>query len=260
MAYSSIRYGVERAVATITLNRPEVRNALADDMVPELSDAFATAKAEPAVRVIVLTGAGDQAFCAGADLGSFSDRASDLDRHFRRRRLAELYIAINATGKPVIARVNGHALAGGLGLAVACDLVYAADHAELGMPEVHVGVWPMMIMAIIARNIGRKAMMEMMLTGERIPAAEAARIGLINRALPAAELDRHVREVAEKLAAKSPLVLKLGLEGFYAMADLPYEAALAYLENQLSLLTLSEDTREGTRAFLEKRAPTFKGR
>jgi len=229
-------------------------------MVGELLDAFASARTDPDVRVIVLTGAGDQAFCAGADLGSFSDRSSDLDRHLRRRRLADLYVAINGTGKPVIARINGHALAGGLGLAVSGDLAYAADHAEFGMPEVNVGVWPMMIMAIIARNIGRKAMMELMLTGERISAAEGARIGLINRAVPAAELDRHVGDIAQRLAAKSPLVLKLGLEGFYAMDDLPYEAALAYLQNQLSLLTLSEDTREGTRAFLEKRAPTFKGR
>lgn len=257
--YASIRYGVEDAVATITLNRPDIRNALAGDMVPELQNAFAAARDDPAVRVVVLTGTGDQAFCAGADLATFTDQASELERHFRRRRLADLMVAINATGKPTIARVNGHALAGGLGLAVACDLAYAADHAQFGMPEINVGVWPMMVMAVLVRSIGRKALMELMLRGERISAAEAARLGLINRALPAAELDPHVRQVAQRLATRSPLVLKLGLEAFYAMDDLPYEAALAYLQNQLALVTLSEDAKEGTRAFLEKRAPTFKG-
>lgn len=258
--YASIRYGVEDAVATITLNRPDIRNALAGDMVPELQNAFAAARDDPAVRVVVLTGTGDQAFCAGADLATFTDEASELERHFRRRRLADLRVAINATGKPTIARVNGHALAGGLGLAVACDLAYAADHAQFGMPEINVGVWPMMVMAVLVRSIGRKALMELMLRGERISAAEAARLGLINRALPAAELDQHVRQVAQRLATRSPLVLKLGLEAFYAMDDLPYEAALAYLQNQLALVTLSEDAKEGTRAFLEKRAPVFKGR
>ncbi len=260
MSYANILCRVDRSVATITLNRPEVRNALADEMVPELQAAFASARDDQAVRVIILTGAGEQAFCAGADLGSFSDQRTELERHFRRRRLADLLVAINATGKPTIARVNGHALAGGLGLAVACDLAYAADHAQFGMPEVNVGVWPMMIMAVIARNVGRKAMMELMLTGQRISAVEAVRIGLINRAMPLADLDAHVQKIAQELAAKSPLVMKLGLEAFYAMDDLPYEDALAYLQDQLSVLTLSEDAKEGTRAFLEKRAPSFKGR
>lgn len=260
MAYGSILYGVERAVATITLNRPDIRNALAGDMVPELLAAFAAAREDAAVRVIVLTGAGEQAFCAGADLASFSDPATELERHFRRRRLADLMVAINASGKPTIARINGHALAGGLGLVVACDLAYAADHAQFGTPEISVGVWPMMIMAVLVRNIGRKALMELMLTGQRIGAADAVRMGLINRAMPLAQLDQHVNEVAQGLAARSPLVTRLGLEAFYAMDDLPYEEALAYLQSQLSVLTLSEDTREGTRAFLEKRAPTYKGR
>ncbi len=260
MAYGSILYRVERAVATITLNRPDLRNALAGDMVPELLQAFAAAREDPAVRVIVLTGAGEQAFCAGADLGSFSDQATELERHFRRRRLAELLVAINATGKPTIARINGHALAGGLGLAVACDLAYAADHAQFGMPEINVGVWPMMIMALLIRNIGRKALMELMLTGRRIAAADAVRMGMINRAMPLSELDAQVNEVAQGLVNKSPLVTRMGLEAFYGMDDLPYEEALAYLQGQLSVLTLSEDTREGTRAFLEKRTPTYKGR
>ena len=209
--------------------------------------------------MIVLTGAGNT-FCAGADLQSFRSEMSELDRYFQRRGLGELLMDMTQLGKPTIARVNGHALAGGLGLAVACDLGIASLDAQFGIPEVNVGLWPMLIMASVFRNLPRKAAMELILTGRRISAEEAARLGVVNRAVPAERLDAEVDALAQELARKSPLGMRLGLEAFYRMQDMSYPAALAYLENQLALLGLSEDLKEGVSAFFEKREAHFTGR
>jgi enoyl-CoA hydratase/carnithine racemase len=257
--FKQLLYGRDGALATITINRPESRNALSTATVIELRQAFQEAKQAVDVRVIVLTGAG-KVFCAGADLQAFRSEKSDLDRYFDRRHLADLFVEMTELGKPTVARVNGHALAGGFGLALACDLVIASDEAEFGMPEVNVGVWPMMIMAIVFRNLPRKAGMELMLTGKRIDATEAVRIGAINRAVPAAQLDGAVQEVARELALKSPLGMRLGLEAFYRSSDMSYPAAMAYLQDQLALLALSDDLKEGVTAFFEKRPPRFTGR
>ena len=259
MAFKHLLSGRRGAVATITINRPDDRNSLSTETVSELRDALARAKGDPQVRVIVITGAG-RIFCAGADLNTFRREQPELDRYFQRRQLADLFLEMTELGKPTVARVNGHALAGGFGLVAACDLAIAVDDAQFGMPEVNVGVFPMLIMAIVFRNLPRKAAMELMLTGKRIDAAEAARLGLVNRHVPAERLDAEVDTLADELAKKSPIGMKLGLEAFYKMQDMSFPSATAYLQDQLALLSLSDDLKEGVTAFFEKREPRFTGR
>jgi len=257
--FKHLLYGRRGAVATITINRPDNRNALSTETVGELRVALQQAKGDALVRVIVLTGAG-KVFCAGADLNSFRSEQPELERYFQRRQLADVFLEMTELGKPMIARVNGHALAGGFGLVAACDLAIAADEAQFGMPEVNVGLFPMMIMAIVFRNLPRKAAMELMLTGKRIDAAEAARLGLINRHVPAEQLDAEVDALAGELAKKSPIGMKLGLGAFYKMQDMSFPSAIAYLQDHLALLSLSDDLKEGVTAFFEKREPRFTGR
>jgi enoyl-CoA hydratase len=249
-------------VATVTLNQPEKRNPLSPAMVRDLAAALAWCRAEPAARVVVLTGAGDRAFCAGADLGSSFDAGiGQLDRHHARRGIADLFLSLRDMGKPVVGRINGHALAGGFGLACACDLLIAVDSANFGTPEINVGVWPMMISAILARNLPRKVVLEMMLLGDRWSSAQMKQFGLVSQvAADPAELDTLTAAIAARLAAKSPLVTRLGRDAFYRMEDMTLDEALAYLQSQLTLVTLSEDAQEGVKAFLEKRQPDFKGR
>jgi len=248
-------------VARITINRPENRNALSADVMAGLRDALARAQAEPEVRVVVLTGAGDRAFCAGGDLGGSGFQGKGfLERHHDRRDFADLFRQLNRLGKPVIARVRGYCLAGGFGLALGCDLVVASEDASFGTPEVKRGLMPMMIMATIFRNVGRKKGMELLLTGDRIPAREAERLGLINYAVPGDALDAKVEELTGKIAAMSPAVVRLGRDAFYTMADMEFDQALSYLQGMLSLNVGSEDAIEGVRAFLEKREPQWKGK
>ncbi|HXA43815.1 MAG TPA: enoyl-CoA hydratase-related protein [Candidatus Solibacter sp.] len=246
--------------ATITLNKPEQRNPLGGGMLRDLLTAFTWARDTTEVRVVVLTGAGDKAFCAGADLSSFEAEQTEVERHLGRHMFVELFVQMQELGKPIVGRINGHALAGGLGLASSCDILVAADHATFGTPEINVGVWAMMIQAVLARNIGRKRLLEMLLLGDRFDAAEAARIGLVNHVVPAADLDAKVEEVVAKLEKKSPIIMRLGRDAFYRTQDMEFRAALEYLQAQLSLVTLTDDTREGVTAFFEKREPEFKGR
>ncbi|OLD90923.1 MAG: hypothetical protein AUG96_01425 [Chloroflexi bacterium 13_1_20CM_4_66_15] len=259
MELTHLLFARRGAVATVTINRADARNALSHEVVVELRQALQEAKRDAAVRVIVVTGAGPT-FCAGADLNSFRREQPELDRYFQRRQLAELFKDMTELGKPTVARVNGHALAAGVGLVASCDLAVASETAQFGMPEVNVGVFPMMVMAIVFRNLPRKAAMELMLTGKRIDAAEAVRLGLINRRVPAAQLDPEVDALTDELSRKSPIGMKLGLEAFYKMQDMSFPAAMAYLQDQLALLSLSDDLKEGVTAFFEKRAPRFTGR
>jgi enoyl-CoA hydratase/carnithine racemase len=249
VAFKHLLSGRRGAVATITINRPDERNALSTDTVGELREALAQAKSDPQVRVIVIT-----------DLSSFRREQPELERYFQRRQLADLFLEMTELGKPTVARINGHALAAGFGLVASCDLAIAVDDAQFGMPEVNVGVFPMMIMAIVFRNLPRKAAMELMLTGKRIDAAEATRLGLINRHIPAERLDSEVDALADELAKKSPIGMRLGLEAFYKMQDMSFPSAIAYLQDQLALLSLSDDLKEGVTAFFEKREPRFTGR
>lgn len=260
MTTAEVLYSVDGGIARLTVNRPERRNALSWDVVAELRGRLAVAKADPSVRVVVLTGAGDRAFCAGADLGTMAGGASFLELHEGRRGLAGLFVDMWELGKPVVARVFGYTLAGGLGLALACDIVVAADDSQFGTPEIDVGLWPYMITVPLLRSLSPKKALELMLTGRRIDAAEAERIGLVNRVVPVADLDREVDELAATLAAKSPAVMKLGRDSFYAVVDLAAREALAHLHGQLTVTTMTEDSQEGMAAFSERRSPEWKGR
>jgi enoyl-CoA hydratase/carnithine racemase len=224
-----------------------------------LTMALAEATADPEIRVIVITGAGDKAFSAGGDLsGRFVD--APLADHDARGELADLFRSLRRCGKPVIARVNGHAIAGGFGLAAACDIVIAVEDATFGTPEIHVGLWPMMISAILQRLMPRRAALELMLTGRRIDAEEAQRLGVVSRVVPAAELDAAVDETVDKLVAVSPAILALGKDAFYAIEDMPLDAALDHLHTGLTTISMTEDAAEGVAAFVEKRKPEWRGR
>jgi len=257
----AVLYEAKDAIARITLNRPETRNALSPEVVTGLREALLRAGADREVRVVVLTGAGDRAFSAGGDLGgSGFQQKGFVERHHDRGDFAGLFRVLQRLGKPVIARVRGYCLAGGFGLALGCDLVVASDDSSFGTPEIKRGLFPMMIMATIFRNVGRKKGLELILTGERIDAREAERLGLVNHAVPAAELDAKVDELARKLTSLSPAVLRLGRDAFYASADMEFSQALDYLQSMLTLNVGTEDAMEGVKAFLEKRAPEWKGR
>ena len=263
MPYSEILYETKGAIARITLNRPDKRNPLGPQTIGELLHALDAAKGDEAVRVVVLTGAG-KVFSAGGDLSSMGKGGTPLESKAgeatRPGTFVDLNLALTRLGKPTIAMVNGHALAGGLGLVVACDLAIAADDAQLGTPEINVGLWPMMIMATIFRNVPRKRGLELVMTGDKISAGEAASMGLITRAVPRDKLEAEVQALAEKLAGKSPAIMRLGLQAFYATQDLELEPALRHLELQLMSVLSTEDAREGLMAFLEKRAPNWKER
>jgi enoyl-CoA hydratase len=251
---------VDGHVATVTLNRPEQRNPLSATMLRDLAAAFRWCQHEAEVRVVVLTGAGDRAFCAGADLSSFDGGMTDLERHRSRDLFVDLFTLMDSLGKPIVGRINGHALAGGLGLACACDLLVSTDTATFGTPEINVGIWPMMIQAILSRNLPRKVLLEMEMLGDRWTATQLQGIGVINRVVPRDQLDNAVNEITDKLVKKSPVALRLGRDSFYRQQDMEFRAALHYLHSQFTLVTLTEDSKEGIKAFFEKREPDFKGK
>ncbi len=259
-ALEQVLVAVETNVATVTLNRPEQRNPLSAGMLRDLAAAFRWCQGEPAVRAVVLTGAGDRAFCAGADLASFDGGMTDLERHRSRDLFVELFVLMETLGKPIVGRINGHALAGGLGLACSCDLLVSTDTATFGTPEINVGIWPMMIQAILSRNLPRKVLLEMEMLGDRWTATQLQSIGMINRVVPHDHLDSAVKDITDKLVKKSPAAMRLGRNSFYRQQDMEFRAALAYLHSQFTLITLTEDSREGIKAFFEKREPDFKGK
>ena len=260
MPYDALLYDVADGVATLTINRPERRNALSWAVMTELRDALAVAKADPDVRVVVITGAGDKAFCAGADLTGMAAGAGFAELHDGRGELARLFREMWELGKPTIARVRGYALAGGFGLCLACDLVVAADDAQFGTPEINVGLWPFMITVPLVRSMAPKVALELMMTGRRVDAQEAQRIGFVNRVVAVDELDAAVGELAATLAAKSPSIMKLGRDSFYAVWDQSADDALRLLHPMLTVTSNTEDAAEGIAAFAEKRAPVWKGR
>jgi enoyl-CoA hydratase/carnithine racemase len=260
MEFESLLYDIDDRVATITINRPERRNALSWTVMTELRRAFAEAKADPDARVVVLTGAGDKAFSAGADLSGMAAGAGFVDLHDARGELARLFREVWELGKPTVARVRGYSLAGGFGVALMCDVVIAADDAQFGTPEIDVGLWPMMITAPMLRSMPPKVALELMMTGRRVSADEALAIGFVNRVVPVEELDAAVAEVTSVLASKSPAVMKLGRDAFYAVLDQDAEHALRLLQAGLTLITQTDDAAEGILAFQEKRAPKWSGR
>lgn len=224
-----------------------------------LTESVRAAKTDDDVRVIVITGAGDKAFSAGGDLaGGFVD--TPIATHGDRGALADLLRAMRRCGKPTVARVNGHALAGGFGLAAACDIVIAVDTATFGTPEVKVGLWPMMITAVLQRVMPQKAVLDLMLTGRRITADEAHKLGAVSRVMPAAELDAAVDETVASLIAASPAIVAMGKSAFYAVEDMGFDAALDHLNIGLTAIATTEDAAEGVAAFIEKRDPDWRGR
>ena len=260
MAYEELLYDVDAGVATVTLNRPEQRNALSAQLLTELVDAMRRVRDDEDVRAVVLTGAGDKAFCAGADLGGFAADLPLVDKHFGSDLFLEFFRLMPRLGKPSLCAANGHVLAGGLGLALSCDLVIAREGATFGTPEINVGAFPYMIMSIIYRNVPRKRVNEMILLGERLSAEEAVSYGLANKVVPADEFEGAVAEWAAKLASKSPVLMRLGHDAMYRQQDMALDDALEYLRSQLSLTFTTEDIREGVQAFFEKREPQWKGR
>ena len=255
-----ILYDTGGGVARITINRPERRNSISWGVISGIRQRLAEAKADADVRVVVLTGAGDKAFCAGADLTGMAGDSSFLDMHDGRGSLAELFKDLWTLGKPTIARVRGYALAGGFGLALACDFVIASDDAQFGTPEINVGLWPYMITVPLVRSMPPKKVLELMLTGRRVSASEAEQIGFVNRVVPVDELDEATNAFAAALASKSPAIVRLGRDSFYEVWDRDAEDALAYLHPMLTITTMTEDSREGITAFAEKREPQWKGR
>jgi enoyl-CoA hydratase len=246
-------------VATVTLNRPEQRNPLSATMLRDLASALRWCKEESDVRVVVLTGAG-RVFCAGADLSSFDGETSAIDKFRSRDLFVDLFVLMAELGKPIVGRINGHALAGGFGLACSCDILVAVDEATFGTPEINVGIWPMMIQAILSRNVPRKVLLEMEMLGDRWTSAQLQSLGVVNRVVPHEQLDSAVGEITEKLARKSPAAMRLGRDSFYRQQDMDFRAAMHYLHGQFLLVSQTEDSREGIKAFFEKREPDFKGK
>lgn len=246
-------------VATVTLNRPDQRNPLSATMLRDLASAFRWCKDEPDVRVTVLTGAG-RVFCAGADLSSFDGEMTAVEKFRSRDLFVDLFVLMSELGKPIVGRINGHALAGGFGLACSCDILVAVDTGAFGTPEINVGIWPMMIQAILSRSIPRKVLLEMEMLGNRWTAAQLQALGIVNRVVPQGQLDSAVAEIAEQLAKKSPVAMRLGRDSFYRQQDMDFRAAMHYLHGQFLLVSQTEDSREGIKAFFEKREPDFKGK
>jgi enoyl-CoA hydratase len=251
-----ILYETSEGRATITLNDPERRNPMSTVVMGDLVQCTRQALDDPEVKVLVYTGAGDKAFSAGGDLsGGFVD--DPLGQHSQRGALADLFRLMARGGKPTVARVNGHALAGGFGLAVACDITVCVDDAKLGTTEVKVGLWPMMISAVLLRAMPRKAVLELMLTGRLIDANEALRLGAVSRVVSRGELDSVVDEIVGTLLSSSPTTYMIGRDSLAAIADLDFDVALDRLQTGLTEIALSEDVGEGIAAFLEKRPPDW---
>jgi enoyl-CoA hydratase/carnithine racemase len=254
-----LRYEVDAPRATLTIDDPQRRNPMSNEIMAAMLNRVAEASSDPRVRVIVVTGAGDRAFSAGGDLGGgFVD--TPVAQHHERGSLARLLRLMRRCGRPIVGRVNGHALGGGFGLAAACDVTIAADHALLGTPEVRVGLWPAMISAVLRDVMPRKTALEMMLTGRRIDAHEAQRLGIVSRVVTADELDAAVDEVVGALASFSPAVLRMGRDAWHAIGDMDFDSALELLHLELTSAAMTEDAMEGVAAFLQKRPPEWRGR
>ncbi len=250
-------------VLTCTIDRPERRNAMTWDVIAGLSEAVDRAKDDPDVRVVVLAGAGDKAFCAGADLSGMAPEGTAgtdafTDLHRARGRLAALFEQLWSLGKPTIARVQGWAMAGGMGLALACDLVVASERARFGAPELDVGLWPYMVTVPLVRSMAPKKALELMMTGRVVDAAEADRLGFVTRVVPHDELDAAVAELAATLAAKPPEAMRAGRDSFYAVWDAAAEQALPYLHAMLTVTSQGAEAAEGIAAFAEKRPPSWR--
>ncbi len=260
MSYETLLVEVGDGVATVTLNRPEARNALNRTLVRELGEALGALDGNADARAIVLRGAGDRAFCAGADLKGMFHDAPILEAREQHAGLARILDGIPRMQTPVIGQVHGYALAGGCGLAAACDVVVASDDAVFGLPEIKLGLLPLMVLAPILRAAAPKRVLQLVLTGAELPAREALAIGLVSQVVPRPDLNGTVQALARTLAGYSPATLAVAKEAFYTALELDYAKALPYLRDLLTIVARSEDAQEGIAAFLAKRPPRWKGR
>jgi enoyl-CoA hydratase/carnithine racemase len=260
MTFETLLVDGREGVTTVTLNRPEARNALNGAVIREIGEALQRLDGDPDTRVVVLRGAGERAFCAGADLkGMFRD-APILEAREQYAGLAGILETIPRMRKPVIAQVYGYALAGGCGLAAGCDVVIAAEDAVFGLPEIKLGLLPLMVLAPILRVAAPRRVLQLVLTGAELPAPEALAIGLVSQVVPRGELQGAVDQLARRLAGLSPAALAIAKEAFYGALELQFGQAVPYLRDLLTIVARSEDAREGITAFLEKRAPRWTGR
>lgn len=255
---AALKVEARGAAAWIELHNPARKNAIGPRMVNELLHVLEDAHADDAVRAIVITGSGD-AFCAGGDFAQMT-AGGDAAELPPKGDYADLLLAITRAEKPVVARVNGHAMGGGLGLVAASHFAVGVESAKLGTPEINVGLFPMMIMAVLARVVPRRKLLEMMLLGEKMTAEEGRACGLVGSVVAAAELDAAVHALTTKIASKSPMTVKLGLDAYNTQADMSLEEALPMLRDRLGACLTTEDAREGLMAFMQKRPPVWKGR
>lgn len=251
----------DSGVRTIALDDPDKRNALSLELLDDLTGALTDARSDTATKSIVLASTHPTVFCAGGNLASFGDDTSVVDKHVANDRFPRLFRLFSELGKPSICAASGHALAGGFGLVLACDMVVARESATFGTPEINVGIFPFMLMALLYRNLPRKRVNELMLLGERVSASEAKELGFVNRVVPDNEdFDAAVMEWGTRLASKSPVLMRFGKDAMRRQDDMSYDDALDYLQAQLSLAFATEDAREGLTAFLAKREPIWTGR
>ncbi len=262
MAYKNILIDVKDNVATLTINRPDIRNALNEETMDEIKAGIRELDADPEVRVIVFKGAGEKAFCAGGDLNNMIAAMKESSIMIKRFTggYASLVKTILGCSKPTIASVQGAAFAGGCGLATVCDLTIASEAAKFCLSEINLGIWGAIISSPIMRMVGMKKAKELLYTGKRITAKEAETMGLVNKVVPAEQLEAETAEWANNIASKSPLALKLGKEALTAIEDMELNQSLSYLQNMVTVLMGSEDANEGISAFLEKRQPTWKNK
>jgi enoyl-CoA hydratase len=260
-AFTVVRYQVSATgIATIALDQPETRNALSPELLRELKRALELARDDDEVRVVVLASTHEKVFSSGGNLAGFAADVPQIQKHLSNDLFPSIFRLLGELGKPSICAAGGHVLAGALGLALACDLIVAKDGARFGTPEINVGVFPFMIMALIYRNVPRKKTNELLLLGEQISAQEALEIGIVNRVVAPDEFDAAVTEWAQKLAKKSPLMMRLGKDAMFRQQDMAFADALDFLRAQLSLALGTQDIQEGVAAFFEKREPEWRGK
>lgn len=260
MSTSLVQIEARGPVLWITIDRPEQRNALNDEVTHGIREALVEAPRDDRLRAVVLTGAGDRAFCAGGDLGSSGDGPFQVDPAHPANAVIELFREFERCTLPTIARINGHALAGGMGLACACDMAVAVSTATLGVPETGIGLFPMMILPYLQRTLPRRQLLEWCITGARWSAQEALEAGLLNYVVEPAELDARIDWLLGRILDKSPTAIRLGKTGFHAMQDMSLTEAFEYAQLMLPMMARTEDAREGFAAFREKRTPEWSGR